>query len=94
MTLFFLLRKKPDWLNNPAVRWRPISSTSAPAIQLVKKGKGLSKLLLRLSALRLLVDICQKWLKVRVTLIPIHRRINYSGAADLLNVSRPYLVDF
>lgn len=70
-----------------------IQSTRAPAIQLLKKGKDPERVVLPPSAMRLLVDILTQMAEGNaISLIPIHAELTTQEAADLLNVSRPYIV--
>jgi excisionase family DNA binding protein len=68
-----------------------IESTKKPSIQL--KGKHNETIPLPIAALKLLRIILQHMAKGNaVTLIPIQAELTTQEAADLLNVSRPFLV--
>ena len=70
-----------------------IQSTRTPTIQLLKKGKDPERVSLPPSAMRLLVDILTQMAEGNaISLIPIHAELTTQEAADLLNVSRPYIV--
>lgn len=71
-----------------------IRSTKEPAIQLIKKGKGSETIMLPASALHLLMVILSQMAHGNaVTIIPVHAELTTQEAADLLNVSRPFLVN-
>lgn len=70
-----------------------IESTKMPTLQLINKGKEGAKIVLPPQALQLLVDILSQMAEGNaVSVIPIHSELTTQEAADLLNVSRPYLI--
>lgn len=71
-----------------------IESTNLPAFQLLKEGKPGKQIAIPVSALRLLIDILAQMAEGNsITLIPVHAELTTQEAADLLNVSRPFLVE-
>src|SRR4029078_2067117 len=70
-----------------------VTSTNNPTFQLIKKGKG-EVISIPTGALKLLMTILSQMAKGNaITLMPVHAELTTQEAADLLNVSRPFLVN-
>jgi excisionase family DNA binding protein len=70
-----------------------LGSRSSVRIQLLDDGKEAETLVVPASALRLFLHLLTEMSQGNaVTLIPTHAELTTQQAADLLNVSRPYLV--
>ena len=71
-----------------------VKTTKNPTLQLVDNNKKGAKFVLPSLALQLLIDILNQIGQGNaVSLISIHAELTTQGAADLLNVSRPYLIN-
>lgn len=71
-----------------------INSTNDPAFKMIKAGAGDEVISIPVDALKLLIMILSQMAKGNaITLIPVHAELTTQEAADLLNVSRPYLVN-
>ncbi len=70
-----------------------IKTTKTLTLQLIDNNKEGKKIVLPPQALQLLVGILEHMGQGNaVSLVPIHRELTTQEAADLLNVSRPYLI--
>lgn len=70
-----------------------IKTTKTPTLHFVGNKKETQKIMLPPLALQLLVDILgQMGQGNAISLIPIHAELTTQEAANLLNVSRPYLI--
>jgi excisionase family DNA binding protein len=62
-------------------------------LQLVKEGRAKTQITLPPSALKLLLDILGQISEGNaIAVLPVHAELTTQEAADLLNISRPYLV--
>lgn len=71
-----------------------IKTTKNPTLQLMNKNQSDQKIIIPPQALQLLVGILEEMGQGNaVSIIPIHSELTTQEAADLLNVSRPYLIN-
>ena len=71
-----------------------IRSTKEPAIQFIRKDKGVEMIALPAAALKSLMIILSEMAHGNaVNIIPVNAELSTQKAADLLNVSRPFLIN-